>query len=143
MSYALLSINPYPGNIPSVLDYAKYCIIITCTVTVLLPMRVLHSSCHCYTSGGDDQSPNVVYYSDNSYLSSTIVYCEINLVLPRSPCLPTPRPSKQAETNRQASNDSQAGKRRQNLSHQVRAYSGNQVLTFSFLTYGVTYGAVG
>jgi hypothetical protein len=50
--------SPYPGNIPSIPDY----IIIACTVTVQLPMRVLHGMCYSYTSGGGDQSPNVVYY---------------------------------------------------------------------------------
>ena len=54
--------SPYPGNIPSIPDCPKYCIIIAYTVTVLLPMRVLHGTCYSYTSGGDDQSPNVVHY---------------------------------------------------------------------------------
>ncbi len=49
--------SSYPGNTPSILDYTKYCIIIACTVTVQLPMRVLHGMCYSYTSGGDDQSP--------------------------------------------------------------------------------------
>jgi hypothetical protein len=55
----ITGISPYPGNIPSIPDYTKYCIIIACTVTVQLPMRVLHGMCYSYTSGGDDQSPNV------------------------------------------------------------------------------------
>ena len=54
--------SPYPGNIPSIPDYTKYRIIIACTVTVQLPMRVLHGRCYSCTSGGDDQSPNVVHY---------------------------------------------------------------------------------
>ncbi len=58
--------SPYPGNIPSIPDYTKCRIIIACTVTVTvtiqLPMRVLHGMCYTCTSGGDDQSPNVVYY---------------------------------------------------------------------------------
>jgi hypothetical protein len=45
-------------NIP---DPTKYCIIIACNVAVQLPMRVLHGVCYSYTSGGDDQPPNVVY----------------------------------------------------------------------------------
>jgi hypothetical protein len=53
--------SPYPGNLPSIPDYTKYCFIIACAVTVQLPMRVLHGICYSYTSGGDDQSPNVVY----------------------------------------------------------------------------------
>ncbi len=49
-------------DIPNISDpITKYCIIIACTVTVQLPMRVLHGVCYSYTSGGDDQSPNVVY----------------------------------------------------------------------------------
>ena len=64
---------PYTGtlsigeDIPSISDPTKYCIIIACTVTVQLPMRVLHGVCYSYTSGGDDQSPNVVYYCWASY----------------------------------------------------------------------------
>ncbi len=54
--------SPYPGNIPSIPDYTKYRIVIACTVTVQLPMRVLHGMCYSCTSGGDDQSPNVVHY---------------------------------------------------------------------------------
>ena len=54
--------SPYPGNIPSIPDYTKYRIIIACTVMVQLPMRVLHGMCYSCTSGGDDQSPNVVHY---------------------------------------------------------------------------------
>ena len=54
--------SPYPGNIPSIPDCTKYRIIIACTVTVQLPMRVLHGRCYSCTSGGDDQSPNVVHY---------------------------------------------------------------------------------
>ncbi len=54
--------SPYPGNIPSIPDYTKYRIIIACTITVQLPMRVLHGMCYSCTSGGDDQSPNVVHY---------------------------------------------------------------------------------
>ncbi len=53
---------PYPGNIPSIPDYTKYHVIIACTVTVQLPMRVLDGMCYSCTSGGDDQSPNVVHY---------------------------------------------------------------------------------
>ncbi len=58
---------PYTGtlsigeDIPSISDPTKYGIIIACTVTVQLPMRVLHGVCYSYTSSGDDQSPNVVY----------------------------------------------------------------------------------
>ncbi len=58
---------PYTGtlsigeDIPNISDPTKYCIIIACTVTVQLPMRVLHGVCYSYTSSGDDQSPNVVY----------------------------------------------------------------------------------
>jgi hypothetical protein len=48
---------------PNISDPTKYCIIIACTVTVQLPMRVLQGVCYSYTSGGDDQSPNAVYYS--------------------------------------------------------------------------------
>jgi hypothetical protein len=58
----ITGIYPNTGDIPSIPDYPKYCIIIACTVTVQLPMRVLHGKCYSYTSGGDDQSPNVVYY---------------------------------------------------------------------------------
>ena len=54
--------SPYPENIPSIPDYTKYRIIIACTVMVQLPMRVLHGRCYSCTSGGDDQSPNVVHY---------------------------------------------------------------------------------
>ena len=54
--------SPYPGNIPSIPDYTKYRSIIACTVMVQLPMRVLHGMCYSCTSGGDDQSPNVVHY---------------------------------------------------------------------------------
>jgi hypothetical protein len=32
-----------------------------CTVTVQLPMHVLHSICYGYTYSGDDQLPNVAY----------------------------------------------------------------------------------
>ncbi len=42
--------STYPGNIPSIPDYTKYCIIIACTVTVQLPMLVLHGVCYSYTS---------------------------------------------------------------------------------------------
>ncbi len=48
-------------DIPSISDPTKYCIITARTVTVQLPMRVLHGVCYSYTSSGDDQSPNVVY----------------------------------------------------------------------------------
>jgi hypothetical protein len=69
MSYiSWYSVIPYTGtlsrgeDILNILsDPTKYCIIIACTVTVQLPMRVLHGVCYSYTSGGDDQSPNVVY----------------------------------------------------------------------------------
>ncbi len=54
--------SPYPGNIPSIPDYTKYRIIIACTVMVQLPMRVLHGMCYSCTSGGGDQSPNVIHY---------------------------------------------------------------------------------
>jgi hypothetical protein len=48
------------GDIPNISDPTN-CIIIACTVTVQLPMRVLHV-CYSYTSGGGgDESPNVVY----------------------------------------------------------------------------------
>jgi hypothetical protein len=47
-------------DIPSIPDYAKYYIIIACTVTVQLPIRVIHGVCYSYTSGGDDQPPNLV-----------------------------------------------------------------------------------
>ena len=40
----ITGISPYPGNIPSIPDCPKYCIIIAYTVTVLLPMRVLHGT---------------------------------------------------------------------------------------------------
>ncbi len=48
-------------DIPNISDPTKYFIIIARTVTVQLPMHVLHGVCSGYTSGGDDQSPNVVY----------------------------------------------------------------------------------
>ncbi len=50
------------ADLPSTSDYTKYCIIIACTVTIQLPVCALHGVCYSYTSGGDDQSPNVVYY---------------------------------------------------------------------------------
>ena len=56
----ITGISPYPGNIPSIRDYPKYCIIIACAVTVQLPMRVLHGMCYSYTSGGDDHVDNTV-----------------------------------------------------------------------------------
>jgi hypothetical protein len=63
---------PYTGtlsrgeDIPNIniSDPTKYCTIIACTVTVQLPIRVLHGVCYSNTSAGDDrddQSPNVVY----------------------------------------------------------------------------------
>jgi hypothetical protein len=65
----VLCYMPYTGtlsigeDIPNISDPdpTNYCIIVACTVTVQLPMRVLHGVCYSYTSGGDDQSPNVVY----------------------------------------------------------------------------------
>jgi hypothetical protein len=47
--------SPYPGNIPSIPDYTKYRIIIACTVTVQLPMRVSHGMCHGRAPSGNDQ----------------------------------------------------------------------------------------
>jgi hypothetical protein len=55
--------SPYPGNIPSIPDYPKYRIIIACTVTVQLPMRVLHGMCHGRAPSGNDQLPTVVLYN--------------------------------------------------------------------------------
>jgi hypothetical protein len=49
-------------DMPNISDPTEYFIIIAGTVTVQLPMRVLHGVCYSYTSGGDDQSPNVVVY---------------------------------------------------------------------------------
>jgi hypothetical protein len=61
MPYALYRYSLFSGeDVPNISDHTKYCIIIACTVTVQLPMRVLHGVCYSYTSGGDDQSPNVV-----------------------------------------------------------------------------------
>jgi hypothetical protein len=48
-------------DISNISDHTNYCNVIACIVTVQLPMRVLHDVCYSYTSGGDDQSPNVVY----------------------------------------------------------------------------------
>ncbi len=44
-----------------------------------LPMRVLHGVCYSYTSGGDDQSPNVVntliirWFAIHPFLSLSLV----------------------------------------------------------------------
>ncbi len=56
---------PYTGtlsigeDLPNISDPTKYCIIIACTVTVQLPMRVLHGVCYTYTSSGDEQQIEV------------------------------------------------------------------------------------
>ncbi len=52
--------SPYPGNIPSIPDYPKYHIILACTVTVQLPMCVLHGMCHGRAHSGKEQLPKVV-----------------------------------------------------------------------------------
>ena len=60
---------PYTGtlsigeDIPSISDPTKYCIIIACTVTVQLPMRVLHGMCHGRAPSGNDQLPKVVLHN--------------------------------------------------------------------------------
>jgi hypothetical protein len=55
--------SPYPGIIPSIPDYPKYRIIIACTVTVQLPMHVLHGMCYGRAPRGNDQLPKVVLHN--------------------------------------------------------------------------------
>ena len=69
LQYPVLCYMPYTGTHLYQTIYRAYQIlpstriIIACTVTVQLPMRVLHGVRYSSTTGSDDQSLNEVCYS--------------------------------------------------------------------------------